>query len=380
MFNGMLKIALKLLVNDRGKFFTLIVGLTFAVFLMTQMTSTFSGIMQRASADIINIGAPIWVMDPSVNIERDNVPLPSYMLDVVKSIPGVQYAVPIFISNGLVKLNTGRYQAATVIGLDDTTLLGRPRMLEGDIHTIYNDDAYLITKDSDYDKMDRPKIGATFEINDHRGVIVGIGEFTVGGGLFGIPTLYTTYSRAIQTLPTTRFTTTYVLAKPKRPQDIAHIKHVIAKSGYVALTNEEFIKKNTDYYLYKTGLGTNIFIMTIISFIVGLSIAGQTFYAFVLENVEEFGALKAIGAKKNELMRMIFFQAGVVGFLGYGFGVLLCSAMIALARYRLPNFASMITYQSLAFSFVMVLIIIAFASYLGIRKVTQIDPFDIFRG
>lgn len=378
--DGMLKIALKLLVNDRGKFFTLIVGLSFSVFLITQMTSTFAGIMRRASADIINIGAPIWVMDPSVNIERDNIPIPSYMLDVVRSIRGVQYAVPIFISSGLVKLNTGRYQAATVIGLDDTTLLGRPHMIEGETHTIYNDDAYFIAKDSDYDKMDSPKIGTTFEINDHRGVIVGIGEFTVGGGLFGIPTLYTTYSRAIQTLPTTRFTTTYVLAQPKRLQDIPYIKKMVAQRGYLALTNAEFIDKNTDYYLYKTGLGTNIFIMTIISFIVGLSIAGQTFYAFVLENVEEFGALKAIGAKKHVLMRVIFFQASVVGFLGYGIGVLLCSIMIALARYRLPNFASMVTYQSLAFALVMVLIIIGFASYLGIRKVTKIDPFDIFRG
>ena len=80
--------------------------------------------------------------------------------------------------------------------------------------------------------------------------------------------------------------------------------------------------KNKNYYLYQTGLGTNVLIMTLISFIVGLSIAGQTFYTFVLENLEEFGALKAIGAKKNELIKMIFFQSAVVGFLGYGFGVL----------------------------------------------------------
>lgn len=41
MKNGLLKIAMKLLINDRGKFFTLIVGITFAVFLMMQMTSVF---------------------------------------------------------------------------------------------------------------------------------------------------------------------------------------------------------------------------------------------------------------------------------------------------------------------------------------------------
>ena len=34
------------------------------------------------------------------------------------------------------------------------------------------------------------------------------------------------------------------------------------------------------------------------SFIVGLSISGQTFYTFVLENIDKFAALKAMGANK----------------------------------------------------------------------------------
>ena len=96
--------------------------------------------------------------------------------------------------------------------------------------------------------------------------------------------------------------------------------------------------------------------------------------------MEEFGALKAIGVKKKELISMILFQASVVGFLGYGFGVLLSTILITLAKLRLANYAALVTYSSLSATFVMVLIIVAFSSYLGIRKVTTIDPFDIFRG
>lgn len=127
-------------------------------------------------------------------------------------------------------------------------------------------------------------------------------------------------------------------------------------------------------------MGINLLIMTLISFIVGLSIAGQTFYTFVLENIEKFGALKAIGAKKTDLINMILFQAGIVGFLGYGFGVFLSSVVIALAKLKLPNYAPVVTCSNLGFSFFMVLIIVAFASYIGIRKVLEIEPFDIFRG
>lgn len=377
--NGLFAIALKLLVNDRGKFFTLIVGVSFAVFLMMMMTCMFSGLMQRTGSDILNINAKMWVMDPSLNSQVDNIPMPNYILDAVRSIQGVKYAVPLFTGSGLLKLNNGRYQGANIIGLDDATLFGRPNLLKGDIIAIYNDNGYIAIKDSEFPKLDGATIGTTFEVNDNRGVIVGIGEALVGG-LFGTPTLYTTFRRAISSLPHTRYTTSFILVEPKSSKDIKKIQEKVKELGYLALTQEEFYKKNRDYYLYKTGLGMNVMIMTFISFVVGLSIAGQTFYTFVLENLEEFGALKAIGAKKSELISIILFQSGVVGFVGYGYGLLLSSVVIAFAKLRVSNYAALVTFQNLGMTFLMVVVIVAFSSYLGIRKVISIDPFDIFRG
>ena len=125
---------------------------------------------------------------------------------------------------------------------------------------------------------------------------MGIARVAVNG-LNGVPTLYTTYYRAIEYIPSTRFTLSYVLVQPKSDAAVAGIKQKVAKLGYVALTKEEFNQSIADYYTYKTGVGTNILLMVVIAFIVGLSISGQTFYTFILENLEKFGALKAIGAK-----------------------------------------------------------------------------------
>src|SRR6185437_13181607 len=55
--NGILRIAFKLLVNNRGKFAALLLGITFAVLLMVMVTSMFAGVMRRASATVINTGA-----------------------------------------------------------------------------------------------------------------------------------------------------------------------------------------------------------------------------------------------------------------------------------------------------------------------------------
>jgi putative ABC transport system permease protein len=376
---GILKIAYKLLVNDKGKFAALLVGITFAVFLITMMTSMFAGILKRSSSTVINIGATVWVMDPAVNTVASSIPMPDYILDAARSIDGVKYAVPLYLGGALVKLRSGVYQAVTILGLDDASLFGRPALIEGKIEDIYAENGFVVVKDAEFPKLNNPKLGTDFEINDHRAVVVGIAKVTIGG-LFGIPTLYTTYNRAIQYLPTSRYTLAYVLVEPKSNDATPHIKEEIKRLGYEALTKDEFIRKISTFYKYKTGLGINVMLMTVISFVVGLSISGQTFYTFILENLEKFGALKAIGAKGHELIYMILFQAGFTALTGYGLGIGLASLVIAGAKLRLPSYAAQITYTNLVFAFIMVLVIAGISSYIGVRKVIKIEPFDIFRG
>lgn len=376
---GILRIGLKLLVNDKAKFTALLIGITFAVFLMTQMTAMFAGILNRASSTVTNIGASMWIIDPAVNTPTSSIPLPDYLLDAVRSMDGVAYAVPLFIGGAQVRLASGTYQGVTVVGLDDTSLFGRPEVEQGRIEDIYADNAFFVVEDAEFAKLEHPRVGTVFELNDHRGVVVGIAR-VASNGLNGVPTLYTTYSRAIEYLPTTRFTISYVLLRPRNAAAIPAIKRQVAALGYVALTQEEFDQRIADFYTYKTGIGTNILLMTVISFLVGLSISGQTFYSFIIENLEKFGALKAIGAKGRELVYMILFMATFTSMIGFGLGIGLVTLMISLARARLPNYAAMITFWNLALAFGMVVVIAGISSWFGVRRVLKIEPFDIFRG
>jgi putative ABC transport system permease protein len=368
-----------LLVNDKAKFSALLVGITFAVFLIVQMTSMFAGVLARASSTVLNVGAKVWVMDPAVNTVANSIAMPDYVLDYTRSINGVRYAVPIYSGGAQVKLRNGTFQSVSVLGLDDTSLYGRPAMEKGRSEDIYAENGFFIVRDAEYPKLGNPDIGSEFELNDHRAVIVGVAAAS-SSGLFGIPTLYTTFSRARQYIPSTRFTAAYILVDPKSDSDIAGIKAAVSKIGYLALTREEFISKISAYYKFQTGLGMNIMMMTVISFIVGLSISGQTFYTFIIENLEKFGALKAMGAKGHELVWMILFQATFVSITGLGLGIGLCTIMIFIARYRMPSYAAQITGGNLLLAFGMVLLIAAISSYIGVRRVLRIEPFDIFRG
>ncbi len=152
--SGILKIGFKLLVNDKAKFSALLIGITFAVFLMMQMTAMFAGILNRAYSTVTNIGATMWIMDPAVNTATGPIPLPDYLLDAVRSMDGVRYAVPLFIGGAQVRLTSGTYQSVTVVGLDDTSLFGRPEVEQGAIEDIYADNSFLVVDDAEFSKLE----------------------------------------------------------------------------------------------------------------------------------------------------------------------------------------------------------------------------------
>ncbi|MCE0972118.1 ABC transporter permease [Pseudomonas putida] len=373
-----MRIGYKLLVNDRAKFSALLVGLTFSVFLMMQMTAMFAGILTRAYSTVTNIGAPMWVMDPAVNTPTAVIALPDYLLDAVRSMEQVEYAVPVFIGNAQARLADGTYQIVSVVGLDDTSLYGRPELEQGAIEALYGENAFIVVHDSEFSKLGSPTLGTEFELNDHRGTVVGIAK-VLSSGLIGVPTLYTTYRRAIEYIPTARFTISYILVKPRTTLGSMRIRDEVAQLGYIALTKAQFNQRIADYYIYQTGVGTNILLMTLISFLVGLSISGQTFYSFILENLDKFAALKAMGAKAQDLVLMILFMAIACALTGYGLGVGLMTGVIVLVRSYLPNYAAIVTFWNLGLTLGLVSLIAGTSSYLGIRKVLRVEPFEIFR-
>jgi putative ABC transport system permease protein len=376
---GILTLAYKLLVNDKTKFTALVGGIAFAVFLMLFVTSMLIGVLNHSSSMVTNIGAPVWVMDPALQNVTTSLGMPDYVLDAVRSMQGVEYAVPLYSGTALVKLPDGTYQPVTVIGLDNTSLLGRPEMIEGNIDDIYATDAFVAVKDPDFRKLGNVSVGSEFELNDHRVVIVGIAK-TPLSSIFGIPTLYTTYERAIQYIPNPRFTISYVLVEPKSASAIPRIQQQVQALGYLALTMQQLKRKVSTFYLFSTGMGVNIGLGTLISVLIGIVVSGQTFYTFVLENLERYGALKAIGIRSRELIGMILFQAGFASLTGYGLGVGVCSATIGLVKLRMPSYAGTETFMNLGAAFLLVIVIAASSGYIGIRTVLRIEPFDIFRG
>ncbi len=89
----------------------------------------------------------------------------------------------------------------------------------------------------------------------------------------------------------------------------------------LAVTQDHFFWNTINYMLGSTGIPVNFGITIALGFIVGVAVAGQTFYLFTLENLKHFGSLKAMGVNNRRLIGMILLQALSVGGLGFGLGI-----------------------------------------------------------
>jgi len=81
----------------------------------------------------------------------------------------------------------------------------------------------------------------------------------------------------------------------------------------------------------------NFGITITIALIVGTVVAGQTFYLFTLENLKQFGALKAIGVTNWRLTGMVLLQAFVVGVMGFGLGTGMAAAFFEMTLRKIAT-------------------------------------------
>ncbi len=378
----MLWIAWKMLIGNRVKYLGIVFGVVFAALLIAQQSSIFCGLMSLTISQIRDVEGPgIWVMDANVQFVDDVKPLADTELFRVKGVPGVEWAVRFYKGIARARLEEGTYEQMILLGLDDATLVGAPAgVFLGSIADLRKPDA-VIMDDAGYRRIwpgEPYRLGRVFEMNDRRAVIVGL---TKASRTFqSFPIVYTRYSQAVRFAPAERKVLSFILADaaPGVPAEEV-CRRIEAQTGLQAVTREAFIWKTIRYYLAKTGIPVNFAITVLLGFLVGTAIAGQTFYLFTVENIRQFGALKAMGTSNATILGMVLFQAMQVGLIGYGVGVGL-AALFGWVVRSASKLAFFMPWQVLAITAAAVFVIVLLASLLSIRRVLTVDPAIVFRG
>jgi putative ABC transport system permease protein len=376
-------IALKMLTGDRAKYLGLIFAIAFCTFLLENQTSIFAGILRRTGSQILDVtDADIWVMDSKTEYFEQTKALKDTDLTRVRGVDGVQWAVKLFKGSPVARTADGKFAVSFCLGLDDATLAGAPRrMLLGSWERLREPDAIVIDK-AGYLLLfpgEPLQIDRTLEMNDHRAIIVGISD--ASAPFLSFPVIHTRYSQAVNFVGRERTQLSYVLARSSPGISAQEVtRRIEAQTGLRARTTDEFRWDCIRYYLRNTGIPVNFGITITIALIVGTVVAGQTFYLFTLENLKQFGALKAIGVTNWRLTRMVLLQALTVGVLGFSVGTGMAATFFEITLRQIATRGLVLLWQNVALTGGCILLVIMIASLLSIRRVVVLEPAEVFRG
>lgn len=376
-------IAIKMLIGNRGKYLGIVLGIAFASLLIAQQTSIFCGLMLQTCGQIRDIeGADIWVMDPNVQFVDDIKPLSDSDLYRVRGVEGVDWAVRLYKGLTRSRLEDGNFQQTILIGLDDATLVGAPRnMVAGNLADLRKPDAVIIDLEG-YNLLwpgEEPRVGKRFEMNDRVAEIVGICRARRTFQTF--PVVYTRYTQALQFVPPERKTLSFVLAQGEADLPVDQVcRRIEAQTGLRAVTQDQFAWITVWYFMSNTGIPFNFITTVLLGFVVGTAIAAQTFYLFTIENIKQYGALKAMGAGNLTLAGMVLLQAMLVSFCGFGLGIGAATWFGTLANAPESKLAFFMPWEVLIGTAAAVAAISVLSSLISIRRVMALEPAVVFQG
>ncbi len=377
-------LALKMLTGDRLKYFGLLAGMAFAAMMIAQQASIFVGLKSQTGTFIReNSIVDLWVMDDQVRFSEDQKPIPETSVQRIRSVDGVEWAVPMYKGWLRARLADGTRMQIIVVGIDDATLIGGPgQMVTGDLTDLRRDAAILVDERDLKTKLwleragQATRIGDRISINDTEMVVAG--TYSSPPSFFWDPMVYTTYTKALRLAPPERNLTSFVLVKLKPGVDLESVREQIeTRTRFIARTGKEFEAMTSGYILAKTGILVNFGMAVGLGFVIGLIVTGQTFFNFTLDNLRYFASLKAMGASTPRLIGMVLSQVIAVTLMAYGIGVGV--AAIAGGFIRGAGLAFTMPWQVLALTLAAMMLVAVLSAVLSLVKVIRLEAGVVFR-
>ncbi len=311
----MYRFAVKLLFKDKKKFLTFLFGLTFITFIIIQQMALLLGLMGRTYGFISDTHQPnIWVMDKNTKSVEEIIPMQINNLYKVRSIPGVEWAVPLYKGKNRIRFKSGDEKMCHLIGIDDSTLIGAPpKMRKGQVKDLRKPDAIF---------LDQPlgNIGERVEINDHRAIIEGFCH--ISKPLHEIPTIYTSFKRALEFSPPERELLSFVLVKAKPHESLqALCNRIKAQTGLAAYTSPKLKQQTLDYYFRHLSLFPSFSFVLLLGLLLSLFVAGSMVSQFMCSSWKRWGVF----SHQRSLWKVRYFQALLISFFAGGIAIGLAS-------------------------------------------------------
>jgi putative ABC transport system permease protein len=359
--NFMLRLAWRNLVRQPLRFLLTVVGIGFAVFLMTFQGSLLAGFLRSASRVIDSTDADIWIAARGVGFFDFPNTIPEPAAARAYGVAGVTEVRKVIAGLAFWQRPSGSRKTIVVVGVEGESAA------PGEVAV---------------DTTDRGALGlaalpAEVEIAGRRARV----SRTVAGfaSFLGSPYVFAGYRDAQRYLGVDAGRTMFLLVRVARTSDRAVVEAALRRRfpELEVWSRAAFSASARRYWLFQTGAGGALLTAALLGFVVGTVIASQTMYATTMENLEEFATLAAMGASHGFVAGIVAAQGLMAGALGTVLGVALESAAAESAHGLVAWLYAPAWLVPAMFGIAAAMC--AIASLASVRKVVAVEPARVFR-
>lgn len=375
-WRAMATAAVQMMFHGKLKMIGTLFGVVFAVILSNQQAGTFLGLLKKNTMLVDNVGADLWILPPNAAQIQAGPTLPDAVLMQARTTPGVAWAEPLLFGGGTLQRGDGGTEAVQIVGVKLPAMRGGPwNIVAGSREALLSPDT-MIFEDSQRDKFGGMNLGSVRELNGRK---VRAGGFTWGLVPFGPALSFAEYDLARLLLHTEAHRVSFVIAGVAPGQDPKAIAADLAARVPEArvMTAPELRKSTIMYVLTRTPIGLTFGTATLFGLIVGFVIVALTMFSAVIDNLREFGTLKAIGATNGDLTVLLLVQSVAYAVMGSLVGLTVVS-MIAGA-IRSPQLAMNLSPELFLGTFIAMLGMCVLASSLSLVRLRKLEPAMVFR-
>lgn len=377
----MLGLAFKFIKYDRAKSIGIVTAIVISIFLIGQQLSLLfflMGLMGNLVGNAPVTDKQLWIIESqSTNINVVNV-IDNRLVQQIASLPGVESTFPVVLAAGQASFLDGKTAGITLVGANSPQFVMGPvpeKIEEGHI-------ADLVQPSSVTAELYNAKTWKTdlflnkpIEIN---GKSAKIAVITKNAQAFGASLMYTSMENAIVLGNASPSKVSIIIAnitdsasKQQVQQDIEQLFPQLKAWDAKKLKNST-IKE----ILISSNMGMSFGTLVIFAMISGFFIIGLTLYSSALDRIKDYGTLKAIGATRGYVNKLIIAQAFLYAIIGYTIAMLLLYGF----KFGVANsgLAIDISVGFALFLLFVTLLISVGGSLFAVRKIAKLEPASVF--
>ena len=369
-------LALRMLFDAPFKSLGTLIGVVVSVFLMAQQTSLLTGILGRVTSLVSSTDVDVWIASLATESTDATDTIPASKVGAAASTPGVAWASPIVQGVGKVTRPDGVRENVKVLGVEAPRYAGLPLSLaSGTTPSSLRGSGRIFLNWNDRPTFASAQPGDRVEIDGKVAIVAGFFH-----GVDPHSPYYYTFAniddaRALTNFPQDRITYVAVGVAPgHRAEEVkarleARIPNVLVK------TRAELTAMEERYFLVRSPVGVVFGMGSLVAAFIGAAIVAVTLYSTAIDRARDYGTLKAIGARRRDILQLLLVQAWIFAVVGYLVGM----TAFFVVRHHYPELPMVAPPKIVLGVGAAALVSCTLASLAAIRRVLQLDPALVFR-